>query len=91
MPVRVLYVYGVIAVALILCVFLWFIGYYVFYNLQPAMGVFMHQFENSTSYSSYDLADTFMVNFWTYLPIIMFFGILYWAYIYSQRKGRMME
>lgn len=49
----------------------------------------MTQYDTANStYSTFELADTFMSNLWLYLLVIAIFGLLYWVFIYSQRKGQ---
>jgi len=56
-------------------------------QIQSAVATAMSGYSGDATYASYELADTFMMNFWTYLLVIAFVGLLYWAWIYSQRKS----
>ena len=56
-------------------------------QVQAAIASTMEAYNNDPTYASYELADTFMGNLWTYLLVIMVLGLLYWAWIYSQRKS----
>ena len=87
-PVRVLYVYGVIIVALFLMAFLWFILWAGIVNVRGAILSTMSQYDVvDTPYPSFELADTFLNNLCTYFLVIIVIVLLYWAIIYSQRKG----
>jgi hypothetical protein len=38
-------------------------------------------------YNTFYLASLFLTNIWTYIIGIVFFGLFYWAVIYTQRKN----
>lgn len=87
-PVRVLYVYGVIVVALFLMAFIWFILWAGIVNVRGAVLSTMSQYDVAdTPYPSFELADTFLNNLWTYFLVLVVVVLLYWALIYSQRKS----
>lgn len=89
-PFRVLYVSAVILVTLFLMAFLWFGLYAVIHSLRAGIVASMTQYdvENST-YPNFVLADTFMINLWGFFLVIVVMALLYWVYIYSQRKGEL--
>lgn len=90
-PTRTLYVSAVILVSLFVMAFLWFALYAAMSPIQSAIASTMSQYDvaNST-HANYTLAETFMTNLWAYFLVIFVFGLLYWVWIYSQRKGAMM-
>jgi len=83
-----LYVSAVVIVALFLMGFLWFGLYAVMEPLRAGIVNAMSQYdvENST-YPSFVLADAFVSNLWSFFLVIVVFILLYWVWIYSQRKG----
>jgi len=87
-PVRVLYVSAVVLVSLFIMAFLWFGLYSVMDGINTAAVASITQYdtENST-YSQFTLANTFMTNLWLFFLVIVVFGLLYWVWIYSQRKN----
>jgi hypothetical protein len=30
----------------------------------------------------------FLTNFWAYMPVLVFFAVLLWVYVYSQKEAR---
>lgn len=38
-------------------------------------------------FNAFYLASTLITNIWTYIAIFAFFGLVYFAYLYSQRRG----
>lgn len=87
-PFQILYQTAVVLVALFLMAFLWFALNAAVSSVRAGIlsGMVQYDVENST-YSNFVLADTFMTNIWTFFLVILVFGLLYWAYIYSMRKG----
>jgi hypothetical protein len=83
----VLYVYGVIIATLFVMAFLWMALYAAITPLRTGILASVSQYEDDATYESLTLADTFMSNMWTYFLVIVFFGLLYWVIVYSQRKG----
>lgn len=90
-PFRVLYILSVVLVTLFVMAFIWFGLYAVMNPVRAGILSTMSQYdvENST-YQSFELADTFMSNLWTYILVIVVFALLYWVWVYSQRKGEVM-
>lgn len=87
-PTRILYVAAVVIVSLFIMGFLWFFLYAVITPVQTAVASNMVQYDiANTTYTNYELADTFMTNLWQYFLVIFVLAIAYWVYIYSQRKG----
>jgi len=67
--------------------FLYFALYIPISQIQTSIANVMSGYSGDSTYASYQLADIFMQNLWTYLLVIMVLGLLYWAWIYSQRKS----
>lgn len=88
---RILYTFAVVIVTLFVMAFIWFIMYAVVMPTRAAILTNMAQYDTANStYSSFELADAFVNNLWAFFLVILVFGVLYWVYIYSQRKGEVM-
>ena len=84
----VMYVYAVVIVGLFVMAFLWFVVWASFTPLRTGVTDIMTQYNNESSpYPNFLLADTFMYNLWAFFMAIVVFGLLYWAWLYSQRKN----
>lgn len=87
-PFQILYQTAVVLVALFLMAFLWFGLYACITSVRAGIIGTMTQYDTANStYPSFVLADTFMSNLWAYFLVIAVLGLLYWVFIYSQRKG----
>lgn len=87
-PTRILYVASVVLATLFIMGFLWFCLYACMSQIQTAVASSMSQYDiANTTYTNYELADTFMTNLWAYMLVIVVIGLSYWVYIYSSRKG----
>jgi divalent metal cation (Fe/Co/Zn/Cd) transporter len=86
-PIRALYIIGVFFVGIFLLGFIWFVLYYAWYGIQGAIAQHMTSYYTDSTYATFELAHQFMINLWQYMLVIVFFILLYWMYIYSQRKG----
>jgi len=87
-PHRVLYVFSVILTALFIMGFLWFALWSGVTSVRSAIASSMNQYDiANTTYSTYELSDTFLNNMWTYFLVIFIFGILCYVFIYAQRKN----
>ena len=75
---------------LFLMAFLWFVLNVAIQSVRTGILASLVQYdvENST-YPNFVLADTFMSNIWTFFLVIVVMGLLYWVWIYSQRKGEL--
>jgi len=81
-PHRVLYVYAVVLTALFIMGFLWFALWSGVTTIRSAIATSMNQYDvANTTYQTYELADTFVNNMWTYLLVIVVFGILAYVFI----------
>lgn len=87
-PTRILYVVSVVIVGLFLMGFLWTVIYAVIAPVHAGISASMAQYdvENST-YASFEFAVAFMFNLFTFLLVIFVLGLLYWVWLYSQRKN----
>jgi len=87
-PHRVLYVYAIILTALFITGFLWFALWSGVTSIRAAIATSMNQYDiANTTYQTFELADTFLNNMWTYFLVIFVFGILAYVFIYGQRKN----
>ena len=87
-PFHVLYQTAVVLVALFLMAFLWFGLYAGINSIRTGIMATMTQYDTADStYSNFALADTFMSNLWQFFLVIVVVGLIYWAFIYAQRKG----
>ena len=85
-PVRVLYVYAVIAIFVVLGAFFWFIFHYIFWVIQPVASNLAVQFEtNSTEWTQ---VDTFFQTYDAWALILALLVIIVFAFVYSQRRGQ---
>lgn len=90
LPTRVMYVYAVIIATLFVMGFFWFMFYAGVSLTRASVSNVMVQYNNNDTYTAFEYADTFMANIWGFFLVIMVLGLLYWAYIYSQRRGEVM-
>jgi len=68
--------------------FLWFALWAGVSAIRTAIATSMNQYDiANTTYSTYELADTFLNNMWAYFLVIFVFGILCYVFIYAQRKN----
>ena len=84
-----MYLYLVLFVGLIALLFLAVLFSTVMGNVQES---FNPQLESSTwvtedHYNVFYLASTTLTNIWTYIYAFIFFGLVYFAYLYTQRRG----
>lgn len=87
-PFRILYQTSVVLVCLFIMAFLWFGLYTAIDAIRTGIMATMSQYDVAGStYPNFVSADTFMSNLWTFFLVIVTFALLYWVYIYSQRKG----
>jgi type II secretory pathway component PulF len=84
-PTRIMYQVAVVFVGLFVMGLLWYGLISCIIPLSTGISSNMEQFENSTTYSSYELANTFMLNLWLFLLVIVSIGLLYWSWLYGQR------
>jgi len=82
-----MYQLAVVFVGLFIMAFLWYALYSCIAPLSAAITSTMTEYENMTSYPSYGLANTFMTNLWLLLVAIFAIGLLYWTWLYGQRKN----
>jgi len=85
-PVRVLYVYAMIAVGVVVIPIFWFGLHYIFWEIQPvAVEIAEDLGTNSTTFYQ---VDTFFqaIDNWAHLLALLALGL--WAYVYSQKRGR---
>lgn len=91
-PIQVIYVFATIGVFLFLMAFVWFMFYAIIQPISASLTPVAASFHNS-SWSldqPLSLATSFMDNFWQFLLFFAMFGLAYWVYMYSQRRGQPM-
>ena len=89
-PFRILYQTAVVLVTLFLMAFLWFALYVAIHAVRTGVMATMNQYDvTNSTYPNFVLADTFMSNLWNFFLVIVVLGLLYWSYIYAQRKGKL--
>jgi hypothetical protein len=85
-PVRVLYVYAMIAVAVIAIPIFWFGLHYIFWEIQPvAVEIAEELGTNSTAFYQ---VDQFFQAVDDNAHILALLALGLWAYVYSQKRGR---
>ena len=89
-PTRIIYVFATIGVFLFVMAFIWFLFYAIMQPISAAISPIATSFHND-SWSldqPLTLSLTFMDSFWEFLLMFAVFGLAYWVYSYSQRRGR---
>ena len=86
-PARMLYQTGVVLLFLVVIGLLYVVAWAVISPIQSGIASAMAQFDvTNSTHANYELADAFMVNLWIYLLVICCLALLYWVYIYGQRR-----
>lgn len=85
-PVRVLYVYAVIAVAIILIPLFWFFFHYIFWLIQPVTVEVAEDL--GTNSPTFYQVDTFFQAVDNWIHLLALLSIAVFVYVYSQRRGR---
>lgn len=85
----ILYLYIVLIMALVACGFVWYVIACAVQAVQVGVGstISSDKWVSNSTYQTFDLANTFVNNFWTYFLVLLVLGLLYYGYIFSQRKG----
>lgn len=81
-----LYVTAVVLLAVFLGGFIIFTCYTAIAQIRTSITAQMSGYSGMATYANFTWADTFMINLWTFLPVILLLGVAYWVYIYSQHK-----
>jgi len=84
-----MYSYAVVIITLFLMGFLWLMWQTVVLQVRAGIISQMATYENETAYATFELADIFVFNVWTFFLLIMMFGLLFFVIVYAQRKGRL--
>lgn len=84
-----MYLYVVLLVGLIALVFFSIYFSTVIQYTQTGMNAYLVEssWVDADHYNVFYLAATFLTNLWTYVFVFIFFGLVYFAYLYSQRRG----
>jgi len=85
LPVKIMYQVAVVFVGLFVMALLWYGLINCILPLSTGIATNMEQFENMTSYPNFELANTFMLNLWLFLLVIVGIALLYWSWLYGQR------
>lgn len=85
----VLYVYGVLIMALAASLFFGFLLMNVVEKIQDAVNPLLdsEEWASDTHYDMFYYASLFVTNIWTYIMAFIVLIIAYWGYTYSQRKA----
>ncbi len=85
----VLYLYMVIILSLFACAFIWYVMGVCIQAVQEGTAASMasDKWVSNETYATFTLANTFVDNFWVYFLVLFVLGLLYYGYIFSQRKG----
>ena len=87
-PINATYTITVILVGIFLIPFIW-IGIYAAVNqLGEQITDYMEDYSDTENYNVFQLTSTFMKYLWKFMLAFFIFGLIVWAIIYSQRKGR---
>ena len=73
-----------ISVGLILTVLFALVWYGLNVAVQTVIEVMLADYE---AYFP-ETTTNFIINFWNYMPILVFFATLLWVYVYSQKESR---
>jgi hypothetical protein len=75
--------------ALFACIFFAFIFSQAVESVQAAMNPYLGNSSWATPehYNAFYLAATLVTNVWTYIIPLVFIGLAYWAWIYTQRNN----
>ena len=84
-----LYVYVVIAICLVAGAFFAFLMLNIVGGVQEVVNPNLSESEWLTEdhFTAFYYATAFVTNLWTYIFAFIIFVIIYWAYIYSQRRS----
>lgn len=85
LPVRVLYIWFLVAISIVVMAFMW----YGFHTVMAQVATVSREaaIAMETNSSTYDAVDTFFTNIDTWFLVIFLFGIALFAYSYSQKRG----
>lgn len=83
-----MYIYLVALVGLFIMGFLWVLIYAVMVPVQSAVQSQMSQFDvTNSTHEAYELAEIFMSNIIQFLLVFATLILLYWCWLYAQRKS----
>ena len=92
-PTRIIYVFATAITFLFIIALVWFMLYAVILPIGASLTTVADTFHNSSwpLHTNLTQAETFMSYFWQLLLVFAVFGLAYWVWITSQRKGRIMQ
>lgn len=84
-----MYLFVVLIVGLIALIVFSFLFGSVIENVQRSFNNYLgvDKWVTSDHFNMFYLAASFVTNIWTYIYAFAFFGMLFFAYLYSQRRG----
>lgn len=85
-PIRSLYTYAVIISVLFVMAFVWLFLNEAVATIRAGILPVMTRYENTTNYQTFVYADIFVAQVWTLFLFLVILGLMYWVFIYSQRK-----
>lgn len=89
-PTRIIYVFVTVITFLFIIALVWFMLYAVILPVGASLTEIATSFhtESWPLYNTLSQAITFMQYFWKLLLVFAVFGLAYWVWIESQRRGR---
>lgn len=90
-PVRSMYVVATAILAVFIIGFAWFACAMLVEKVAVAALPIISEHGSNPAYTTFLYAQQFLDILWKSLPAIVLIGILFWAVIYSQRKGEIMQ
>lgn len=84
----VMYPYAVILLTLFAMAFFWVVWYMVVSGVRGAVMTGMEPLEQNSTTPIFTLADTFVINIFTFFLMLMVIGLFLWVIMYSQHKGQ---
>jgi hypothetical protein len=84
-----MYVYIVVILAVFAVGFFIFIMGTAVQGIQEAINPMLNASEwySVSHFNSFALAATFVTNLWMLFPAFLIFGLLYWGWVYSQKRS----
>ena len=88
-----LYLYVVLLLALVAGAFMWYVMARCVQAVQEGVNedLASDKWVDNGTWTAFSLANTFVNNFWTFFLVLLVLGLLYYAYIFAQRKGSVYE
>jgi hypothetical protein len=86
----IMYLISIFIISLIALPFFWYMAAAVVQGVQEntASALSSDKWYSTQNYDIFNLAVTFINNFWMFYLGFVVFGLLYFGYYYAQRRGR---